>query len=93
MPVGRIPNAIQKIIIDPGTRQLEGINGGLFYTMLSRGTTLGDRFDKMSSAIYFEESNFSWKRFENVTTKDNKGELHKVAGLRATWVKYLHDHQ
>jgi PIF1-like helicase len=89
---GRVPNAIQKIIIDPGTRQFEGLNCGLFYTMLSRGTTLGDRLNKMSSAIYFEGSNFSRQRFENLTTKENN-ELYKLAGLRARWVQYLREHE
>ena len=35
-------NAVQRIICDPGTRAFEGTNIGLFYTILSRATTLGD---------------------------------------------------
>ena len=34
------PNAVQRIICDPGTRAFEGINIGLFYTILSRATTI-----------------------------------------------------
>jgi hypothetical protein len=35
-------NAIQKIIVDPGTRKFEGVNVGLFYQLLSRATTIGN---------------------------------------------------
>ena len=37
---GQPPNAIQYIIVDPGERGFEGMNPGLFYTILSRITTL-----------------------------------------------------
>ena len=50
---GQRPNALQKIIVDPGTRAFEGISPGLFYTLLSRVTTLGTLGEKFSSAIYF----------------------------------------
>lgn len=38
--VGQTPNAIQKLICEPGTRRFEGNCVGLFYTLLSRAQHL-----------------------------------------------------
>jgi hypothetical protein len=43
---------IQSIVVDPGNRGFEGNNPGLFYTLASRGTTLGVESDNLSSALY-----------------------------------------
>ena len=51
---GQPPNAIQYIIVDPGERGFEGMNPGLFYTILSRITTL--------RAIYFTGKNMNTNR-------------------------------
>ena len=40
---GQTPNATQYIIVDPGERSFEGNNPGLFYTILSRITTFGNK--------------------------------------------------
>lgn len=88
VPPGRPPNPIKKIIVDPGDRGFEGKNVGLFYQLLSRATTIGVPHDKLSSAIYFDGSNFNRKRFENLTMKNEK-EMYKMAMLRKTWVSYL----
>lgn len=54
---GKPPNAVQRIICDPGSRQFEGsTKPGLFYTMLSRATTIGHLAEdglRYDSAIYF----------------------------------------
>ena len=60
--IGQTPNAIQKLVCDPGTRKFEGICVGLFYTLLSRVTTLGNPLDIMSSAIYFTGRNMNTDR-------------------------------
>jgi hypothetical protein len=64
-PPRRPKNTINKIIVDPGTRQFEGTNVGLFYQLLSRATMIGDRVNNMSSAIYFDGPNFSHERFQS----------------------------
>jgi hypothetical protein len=92
VPPGRPKNAIQKIIVDPGKREFEGNNVGLFYQLLSRATTIGDDADKMSSAIYFHGQNFSERRFQNLTMKSNK-EMYRKAALRKQWVEFLRDNE
>ena len=49
---GQTPNAVHKLVCDPGTQRFEGNVVGLFYTLLSRATTFGNEQDKFSSAIY-----------------------------------------
>lgn len=88
VPKGRPENAIQKIIVEPGNRQFEGNNVGLFYTTASRATTIGSASDKMSSAIYFDGPDFSRDRITNLT-KEKTGRLYKKAGLRKNWVSYM----
>ena len=91
VPPGRPENTIQKIIVDPGTRRFEGQNVGLFYQLLSRATTIGIPEDKLSSAIYFDGSNFNRQRFENLTMK-NEQEMYRMAVLWKQWVEYLQKH-
>ena len=88
LPPNRPQNAIQKIIIDPGTRSFEGKNCGLLYTCAGRGTTMGEEDDKLSSAIYFDGPHFCRSRFENLTMGANKA-LYKKARLRKEWVAFL----
>ena len=88
VPPGRPENAIKRIIVEPGTRQFEGNNVGLFYTAASRPTTIGRSDDKMSSAIYFDGPDFSRERITGLT-KDKKGKLYKKAALRQKWVDYM----
>ena len=71
------PNPIKRIICDPGTRQFEGQNIGLFYTVLSRATTLGDNetcpeHEKYKNlVIYFIGSNMNKSRITNITRQQN----------------------
>ena len=88
VPPGRPENAIQRIIVEPGNRQFEGNNVGLFYTTASRPTTIGTPDNKLSSAIYFDGPDFSRKRITNLT-RDNSGKLYRKAQLRQAWVKYM----
>ena len=88
VPVGRPLNAIQRIIVEPGNRQFEGNNVGLFYTTASRPTTIGTKDDKMSSAIYFDGPDFSKARITNLTKQKN-GKSYIKARLRKKWVDYL----
>ena len=92
VPPGRPLNSIEQIVVEPGTRQFEGIHCGLFYTCLGRGTSLGILEDKLSSAVYFDGKNFCRSRFENLTMS-SKNCLYKKARLRKVWVHYLKEHE
>jgi GTPase SAR1 family protein len=85
------PNPIQRIICDPGSKEFEGRNPGLFYTTFSRATTLGDDANKMSSAIYFKGANMSPDRAMNMRVGKN-GRLFKRPRLRDQWVQKLTKH-
>jgi hypothetical protein len=63
----------------------------LFYTILSRITTLGDIEDKMSSAIYFTGENMTPDRILNITKGANNHEFKRVV-LRNQWVRFLNEH-
>ena len=80
------PNAIGRIICDPGTKRFEGQNPGLLYTILSRATTLGE--DKMSSAVYFTGNNATKARFQNIT-QGIHGTTYKKVILRERWMAVL----
>lgn len=89
-PPGRPENPIKRIIVDPGDRKFEGNNIGLFYTALSRATTIGNTKDKMSSAIYFHGQHYSKERITNLTIGKN-GRMYHKAELRQKWVKFMKD--
>jgi hypothetical protein len=85
---GRPENAIKRIIVEPGNRQFEGNNVGLFYTTVSRATTIGNPNDNKSSAIYFDGPDFSKARVTNLT-REKSGNMYKKAMLRKKWVTYM----
>jgi hypothetical protein len=90
--IGQTPNAIQKLVCDPGTRRFEGNCVGLYYTLLSRITTFGDPGDKLSSAIYFTGCNMNTDRVLNIT-KNEKGQMYAMAQRRQLYVEYLLQHE
>ena len=84
---GKPPNTIKTIIADPGPRAMEGQNPGLFYTLTSRGTTIGD--DKgYKSAIYFIGPNMNPSRITSLQYKTG-GTKYKKIQERETWVLRL----
>jgi hypothetical protein len=89
---GQSPNAVQKLICDPGTRRFEGNCIGLFYTLLSRITTFGNPLDKFSSAIYFTGTNMNTERVLNIT-QNEKGHMYAMAEKREKYVSYLQKHE
>lgn len=89
---GQTPNAVQKIVCDPGTRKFESNSVGLFYTLLSRVTTFGNPHDKFSSAIYFTGPNMTTDRVINIT-QNKKGFMYAMAAKRKLYVEYLHQHE
>ena len=89
---GQTPNAVQKLVCDPGTRRFEGNCVGLFYTLLSRVTTFGNPLDKFSSAIYFTGTNMNKERVLNIALNE-KGHMYAMAEKREQYVSYLHKHE
>ena len=69
---GRPDNAYHRLVGDPGTRKFEANNPELFYTLLSRATTLGEEGKPETSAIFFKETNMSRERIEKITCKQGK---------------------
>ena len=89
---GQPPNAVQCVICDPGTRQFEGVCPGLFYTVLTRATTLGEEGDHLSSALYFQSKNMNKDRITNIT-RGTKGYEYSKVTQRKKWVEYLEENE
>jgi len=64
---------------------------GLFYTALSRATTLGNK-DGQGSAIYFRGSHFKRDRFSRLGKKKHSDEDYAPIKKRELWVNYLKHH-
>ena len=79
MSHGQQPNAVDRVIVDPGDKGMEGKNPprGLLYMAVSRATTIGDasnnsseqRGRRQDSAIYFTGHNMTRNRVLNLTLK------------------------
>jgi hypothetical protein len=84
-------NTVLRLVCDPGNRGFEGINPGLFYTLLSRATTLGTPEDVRSSAIYFCGDDMTPGRVLFIDRKKEGGgrKLYDKAQLRSIWVTQL----
>ena len=85
---GKFPNMFNSIICDPGKREDERTALGLFYTALSRATTLGNEHGN-GSAIYFFGQDFNEGRFRNLARKQNTFQDYKRAALRDKWIALL----
>jgi hypothetical protein len=59
-PPGKPPNAVQTLVVDPGSRNFEGINVGLFYSIATRATTVGTcggkQLDSLGTTCHDTES-------------------------------------
>lgn len=84
---GKIPNMFECIVCDPDDRHQERTALGLFYTGISRATTLGN-FDGKGSAIYFDED-FNEDRVRNIGKKNKTDEDYMRFAQRNKWVKHL----
>ena len=87
-PPGHPENAVQILVCDPGKKEFESRNPGLFYTLLSRATTIGQTNDRTTSAIFFDGPNMQPNRILNITQNKTGYESKKVI-LRNLWVKKL----
>ena len=87
---GKIPNPYLCIICDPDQKKYEGKALGLFYTAISRATTLGDKMG-LNSAIYFTGDFFDESRIQRLTHCKDSNIMFKSAVKRHHWVTYLQD--
>ena len=85
---GKIPNMYQCILCDPDEKKFEGTSLGLFYTAVSRATTLGDA-DGLNSAIYFCGNQFKEQQIRRLTKLKGSDIDFVVAQKRACWVAFL----
>ena len=85
---GKLPHAYECIVCDPGDRKAERTNVGLFYTALSRATTLGDD-DGLNSAIYFDGNDLTEDRIMNLTRCKSRDQEYVQVTKRRTWVAHL----
>jgi hypothetical protein len=88
---GKIPNMYECIICDPDIKGSEKRATGLFYTALSRATTLGDE-DGLHSAIYFIGSNITRDRIQRVTMQQTVNKEYVAVTRRRNWMAYLKSH-
>jgi hypothetical protein len=77
-----------RIICDPDVKAAEGRATGLFYTAISRGTTLGDA-SGLGSAIYFTGPNLTRERIQELTLKANTSHPLVNVRRRDAWVNRL----
>ena len=88
---GQQPNAVDRVVIDPGDKKIEGNNPGLLYMAVSRATTLGEKSSvlpatrRLDSAMCFTGHNMTRHRVLNLTLKKT-GEEYKKVKLRKKWV-------
>jgi len=79
---------IKRIICDVGTAKFESQNIGLFYTALSRATTIGTKENNRNdSAIFFTES-LDKTRLDRLTTKVDNTEYDLVK-RRNAWMQRI----
>ena len=88
---GKIPNMHECIVIDPDNKTAEGQCPGLFYTGISRGTTLGDS-NGLHSAIYFQGDHITKERVQLLTKQTNSTKDYLTVERRRSWVAHLDKH-
>ncbi len=81
-------NPIKRIICDVGTTRFESQNVGLFYTALSRATTIGtEEKNRIDSAIFFTQS-LDKQRLDRLITKTNNIQYDMIE-KRDKWTRLL----
>ena len=84
-------NPLMRIICDVGTPRFESQNIGLFYTALSRATTIGSQTsNRQDSAIFFTQS-LDKARLDRLTTKVDNTEYDMIK-KRNDWVTHIQKH-
>ena len=87
---GQPPTAVDRVIVEPGTRTFEGNNPGTAYMALSRATTMGT--GNLDSAIYFTGPNMNKGRVLDIKHQQSATgirKLYKKIALREKWMARL----
>ena len=85
---GKIPNAYKCVVFDPHDYTAEKLALGLFYTGVSRATTLGDDTG-LNSALFFEGKEATARRMQFLGRKVNSTDYYASFIKRQKWVDYL----
>ena len=85
---GKIKNMFDVIICDPDDGEYESSALGLFYTAISRATTLGDK-DGLNSAIHFTGEHVTEARIRRIGKRKGSTQEYTRVGERRRWVDYL----
>lgn len=85
---GQPPNQINSIVCDPGPREFESKACGLLYTACTRGSTLGNSTDNLSSAVYFTGPHMHFKRIKFLQ-HNATGEKCLRIRQRNQWIQHL----
>ena len=85
---GKIKNMFDVIICDPDSGEFESSALGLFYTAISRATTLGDE-NGLNSAIYFTGEHVTEARIRRIGKKKGSTMEYTRVQERRKWVDYL----
>jgi hypothetical protein len=88
---GKPQNMFPRVICDPDAKSSECRATGLFYTAISRATTLGDD-DGLNSAIYFIGPFVTKERIQDLTQKTNIRSPFENVRKRSKWVSHLMSH-
>ena len=91
MEEGKIPNLFDVNVCDPDESRYEGKFLGLFYTAVSRATTLGDD-DCLNSALYFTGECVNEDRIRSIGKKTHSQDDYLNVQRRSIWVQHLRDH-
>ena len=88
---GQPKNAVDRVIVEPGTKGFEGNNPGTLYMATSRATTTGTGCN--DSALYFTGPNLSRYRITDLRFKkgvsNGSRQMYKKVHLREKWVNKL----
>jgi hypothetical protein len=96
---GKPPNPVKTVICDPGLREFEAQKPGLFYSIISRGTTMGtlENGKRSGPAIDFYDYGFgsvmtpAQKTNLRVSLKTNQ--TYVTIRKRDKWVSHLQKKQ
>ena len=88
---GKIPNAYKCVVFDPHDSTAEMLALGLFYTGVSRATTLGDDTG-LNSALFFEGKEATVMRMQFLGQKIGSHDYYASFIKRKRWVDYLQSH-
>jgi hypothetical protein len=92
---GKPPNPVKTVICDPGSREFEAQKPGLFYSIISRGTTMGtlENGKRSGSAIYFYDYGFGSvmtpAQITNLWVSLKTNQTYVTIRKRDKWVNHL----